>query len=170
MQSGTCNVLKCPNVKWFVSIYTLLWYSRPGQFQNYLQNIQRLVSDVTCLQWLGEECCALVKSLSQMSEHRDNSEVRLNIAQWQSQVVFRGESETLVEDWGEWNLSWYSNWGEYMARGYSTYTTEVYRIGNGEMELNNRNWCKMLRLYTGCLECGTVAQIHRISGKNATKP
>ena len=57
-----------------------------------------------------------------------------------------------------------------MAWGYSTYITEVYRIGNGEMELNNRNRCKMLRLCTGYPECGTVAQIHRVSGKNATKP
>ena len=57
-----------------------------------------------------------------------------------------------------------------MAWGYSTYTTEVYRIGNGEMELNNRNRCKMLRLCTGCLECRTVVQVHRISGENATKP
>ena len=33
---------------------------------------------------------------------------------------------------GEWNLSWYSNWGEYMVWRYSTYTMEVYRIGNRE--------------------------------------
>ena len=46
---------------------------------------------------------------------------------------------------------------------------EVYRIGNGEMELNNRIRCKMLRLYTSYLECRTVAQVHRISGENATK-
>ena len=57
-----------------------------------------------------------------------------------------------------------------MAQGYSTYTTEGYRIGNGEMEPNNRNRCKMLRLHTGCPECGTVWQVHRVSGKNATKP
>ena len=57
-----------------------------------------------------------------------------------------------------------------MAQRYNTYTMEVYRIGNREMELNNRNRCKMLRLWTGCLECGTVVQVHRISGKNATKP
>ena len=57
-----------------------------------------------------------------------------------------------------------------MAWAYSTYTMEVYRFGNGEMELNNRNRCKMLRLHTGCLEYGTVAQVHRVSGKNATKP
>ena len=57
-----------------------------------------------------------------------------------------------------------------MAWGSSTYTTEVYRIGNREMELNNRNRCKMLRLHTGCLECGTVAQVHRISSENATEP
>ena len=57
-----------------------------------------------------------------------------------------------------------------MAWGYSTYITEVYRIGNEEMELNNRNRCKMLRLCTGYPECGIVAQIHRVSGKNATKP
>ena len=57
-----------------------------------------------------------------------------------------------------------------MAWGYSTYTMEVYRIGNREMELNNRNRCKMLRLHTSYLECGTVVQVHRISGKNATKP
>ena len=53
---------------------------------------------------------------------------------------------------------------------YSTYTMEVYSIGNREMELNNRNRCKMLRLHTSCLECRTVAQVHRISGENATKP
>ena len=57
-----------------------------------------------------------------------------------------------------------------MAQGYSTYTTEVYRIGNGEMELNNRNRCKMLRLCTSCPECRIVVQVHRVSGKNATKP
>ena len=56
------------------------------------------MSDGTWLQQLGEEHCTLVKSLSQISEHGDNSEVRLNIAQQQSQVVFRGESETLAED------------------------------------------------------------------------
>ena len=50
------------------------------------------------------------------------------------------------------------------------YSMEVYRIGNGEMELNNRNRCKMLRLCTGSLECRTVAQVHRVSGDNATKP
>ena len=57
-----------------------------------------------------------------------------------------------------------------MAQEYSTYTTEVYRIGNGEMELNNRNRCKMLRLCTSCPECRIVVQVHRVSGKNATKP
>ena len=72
--------------------------SKPGQLQNYLQNIQRLVSDGTWLQWLGEVHCTLVKSLSQILECRDNSDVKLNIAQWWSQVVFRGESETLAED------------------------------------------------------------------------
>ena len=51
--------------------------SRPGQLQNYLQNVWRLVSDGTWLQQLGEERCALVKSLSQISEHGDNLEVRL---------------------------------------------------------------------------------------------
>ena len=56
------------------------------------------MSDGTWLQRLGEERCALVKSLSQISECRDNLEVRLNVAQRQSQVMFRGESETLVED------------------------------------------------------------------------
>ena len=72
--------------------------SRLGQLWNYLQNIQRLVSDRTWLQQLGEERCALVKSLSQISECRDNLEVRLNVAQQRSRVVFRGKSETLVED------------------------------------------------------------------------
>ena len=72
--------------------------SRPGQLRNYLWNVQRLVSDRTWLQRLGEECCTLVKSLSQILECRDNSEVRLNIVQWRSQVAFRGESETLAED------------------------------------------------------------------------
>ena len=38
--------------------------SRPGQLWNYLQNIWRLVSDGTWLQQLGEERCALVKTLS----------------------------------------------------------------------------------------------------------
>ena len=57
-----------------------------------------------------------------------------------------------------------------MDWGYSTYTMEVYRIGNKEMKLNNRNRWNMLRLHTSCLECGTVVQVHRISGKNATKP
>ena len=72
--------------------------SRPGQLQNYLRNVQRLVSDGTWLQRLGEEHCALVKSLSWILECGDNSEVRLNVAQQQSRVVFRGESETLAED------------------------------------------------------------------------
>ena len=27
----------------------------------------------------------------------------------------------------------------------------------------------MLRLRTGCPECGTVVQVHRISGENATR-
>ena len=72
--------------------------SRPGQLRNYLQNVQRLVSDGTWLQQLGEERCALVKPLSQISERGDNSEVRLNVAQQRSQVVFRGESETPAED------------------------------------------------------------------------
>ena len=57
-----------------------------------------------------------------------------------------------------------------MAQGYSTYTMKVYRIGNREMKLNNRNKCRMLRLCTSCLKCGTVVQVHRISGENATKP
>ena len=56
------------------------------------------MSDGTWLQRLGEERCALVKSLSQILEHGDNSEVRLNVAQRRSRVVFREESETLVED------------------------------------------------------------------------
>ena len=56
------------------------------------------MSDRTWLQQLGEEHCNLVKSLSQISDRRDNLEVRLNITQQQSQVVFRGESETLAED------------------------------------------------------------------------
>ena len=56
-----------------------------------------------------------------------------------------------------------------MAWRYNTYTTEMYRISNREMELNNRNRCKMLRLHTSYPECGTVAQVHRISGENATK-
>ena len=51
--------------------------SRPGQLQNYLRNVQRLVSDATWLQRLREEHCALVKSLSRISEHGDNLEVRL---------------------------------------------------------------------------------------------
>ena len=72
--------------------------SRLGQLQNYLWNVQRLVSDGTWLQRLREECCALVKSLSQMLERGDNLEIRLNVAQQQSRVVFRGESETLTED------------------------------------------------------------------------
>ena len=57
-----------------------------------------------------------------------------------------------------------------MAWGYSTYITEVYRIDNGEMKLNNRNRCNMLGLCTGYPECKTVVQVYRISGKNATKP
>ena len=57
-----------------------------------------------------------------------------------------------------------------MTQGYSIYTTDVDKICNREMELNNRNRCKMLRLCTGCLECRTVMEVHRISGKNATKP
>ena len=72
--------------------------SRPGQLRNYLRNVWRLVSDGTWLQQLREECCALVKSLSRISECGDNSEVRLNVAQWRSRVVFRGESEALAED------------------------------------------------------------------------
>ena len=72
--------------------------SRLGQLWNYLPNIRRLVSDGTWLQQLGEEHCALVKSLSQISECGDNSEVRLNITQRRNRVVFRGKSETLVED------------------------------------------------------------------------
>ena len=79
-----------------VSFFAIL--SRLGQLQNYLQNIQRLVSDGTWLQQLGEEHCALVKSLSWILKCRDNSEVKLNVTQRQNQVVFRGESETLVED------------------------------------------------------------------------
>ena len=72
--------------------------SRLGQLRNYLQNVRRLVSDRTWLQRLREEHVTLVKSLSWISECGDNSEVRLNIAQWWSKVVFRGESETLAED------------------------------------------------------------------------
>ena len=71
--------------------------SRSDQLQNYLWNVRRLVSDGTWLQRLGEECCAIVKSLSWISKHGDNLEVRLNAAQQWSWVVFRGESETLVE-------------------------------------------------------------------------
>ena len=55
--------------------------SRLGQLQNYLQNVQRLVSDGTWLQRLREEHCTLVKSLSQILERGDNSEVRLNVTQ-----------------------------------------------------------------------------------------
>ena len=51
--------------------------SRLGQLRNYLRNVRRLVSDRTWLQQLGEERCTLVKSLSWISERRDNSEVRL---------------------------------------------------------------------------------------------
>ena len=54
---------------------------KSGQLWNYLQNVWRLVSDGIWLQQLGEECCTLVKSLSWISEHGDNSEVRLNVAQ-----------------------------------------------------------------------------------------
>ena len=71
---------------------------RLAQLQNYLWNIQRLVSDKTWLQQLREECCTLVKSLSWISEYRDNSEVRLNVTQWWSWVVFREESGTLAEN------------------------------------------------------------------------
>ena len=56
------------------------------------------MSDRTWLQQLGGEHCTLVKSLSQILECRDNLEVRFNVAQRQSQVVFREESETLAED------------------------------------------------------------------------
>ena len=51
--------------------------SRPGQLRNYLWNVRRLVSNGTWLQRLGEEHCALVKSLSRISECGDNSEARL---------------------------------------------------------------------------------------------
>ena len=54
--------------------------SRLDQLQNYLQNVWRLVPDRTWLQQLGEEHCALVKSLSRISECGDNSEVKLNVA------------------------------------------------------------------------------------------
>ena len=46
--------------------------SRLGQLRNYLRNVRRLVSDGTWLQRLGEEHCALVKSLSRISERGDN--------------------------------------------------------------------------------------------------
>ena len=55
--------------------------SRLGQLWNYLWNVWRLVSDGTWLQQLREEHCTLVKSLSQISECGDNSEVRLNVTQ-----------------------------------------------------------------------------------------
>ena len=60
---------------WFLSGF-LCMVSRLGQLWNYLQNVQRLVSDRTWLQQLGEEHCTLVKSLSQILECRDNSEVK----------------------------------------------------------------------------------------------
>ena len=58
-----------------------LCLSRLGQLWNYLWNVRRLVSDRTWLQRLGEERCTLVKSLSWILEHRDNSEIRLNVTQ-----------------------------------------------------------------------------------------
>ena len=68
--------------------------SRLGQLQNYLWNVQRLVSAGTWLQWLGEEHCTLVKSLSQISEREDNSEVRLNVACYaKATIAGRGFSE-----------------------------------------------------------------------------
>ena len=72
-----------------------------------------LVSDGTWLQRLRKECCTLVKSLFQISEWGDNSEVTLNIAQQRSRVVFqrrvrdssRGSegSGILVDIWTEGN-------------------------------------------------------------------
>ena len=49
---------KCPE-----SGLSCLYLSRLGQLWNYLQNIWRLVSDGTWLQWLGEEHCTLVNSV-----------------------------------------------------------------------------------------------------------
>ena len=61
---------------WFLSGF-LCMVSRLDQLWNNLQNVQRLVSDRTWLQQLGEEHCTLVKSLSRISEHGDNLGVRL---------------------------------------------------------------------------------------------
>ena len=65
-----------PQWNWEGGFSSLGSVSRPGQLQNNLQNVQRLVSDRTWLQQLGEEHCTLVKSLSQILECRDNSEVK----------------------------------------------------------------------------------------------
>ena len=137
----------------------------PGQLQNYLYNSWRIVLDRTWLQWFREECCALLMSCPGFWNikitHCTITKPSIDQKRARNSGGESERSDVLVDIWTKKNTWWSTVL--ILQRSIEFVTKEWgWVIG---IEKNNRK----LRPCISYLEGGMVVQVHRISGKNATK-